>query len=229
SELWMPVRDIGGISRANMAGVVHLSRRDNRLVAGLNVNQAVPGATLSISAGDQTIFHEKTDLTPQHTWKHELAKADLQQKYTFELRDANGAVLLKQTEDQYDWTPIEQIHIGPQPAYRIPNPEHRTEDDWLQLGNEHELNGNVLVGLQTYQDALASFPESVRVRKAAGRLCASLLRFQEAKNFLEPVYARDTSDAEVSYYLGIAYDALGRNREARESYEAAGRRPAFRA
>src|SRR5437660_11463807 len=45
SELWMPVRDIGGISRANMAGVVHLSRRDNRLVAGLNVNQAVPGAT----------------------------------------------------------------------------------------------------------------------------------------------------------------------------------------
>src|SRR5205807_4834157 len=70
---------------------------------------------------------------------------------------------------------------------------------------------------------------SVRVRKAAGRLCASLLRFQEAKNFLEPVYARDTSDAEVSYYLGIAYDALGRNPDARESYEAAGRLPAFRA
>jgi tetratricopeptide (TPR) repeat protein len=56
-----------------------------------------------------------------------------------------------------------------------------------------------------------------------------LLRFEQAKIFLEPVYARNTSDAEVSYYLGIAYDGLGRNREARESYETAARLPAFRA
>ncbi|HUD62949.1 MAG TPA: DUF5107 domain-containing protein [Candidatus Sulfotelmatobacter sp.] len=229
SEFWMPVRDIGGISRANLAGVVHLSRRGNALMAGLNVNQAVPGATLAISAGDQIIFHEKTDLTPEQTWKHELANADSQQKYTFELRNASDAVLLRQTEGQYDWTPVEQIHLGPQPSYRIPDPEHRTEDDWLQLGNEDELDGNVLVALQTYQDALARFPESVHARKAAGRLCASLLRYKEAKGFLEPVSARDTSNAEVAYYLGIAYDGLGQNGDARESYEAAARLPAFRA
>src|SRR6202166_1751296 len=184
SEFWMPVRDIGGISRANLAGVVHLSRRENALLAGLNVNQAVAGATLRILAGDQALFQDKVDLTPQHTWSHELAKADPRQKYTFELSDARGVVLLRQTEDQFDWTPVEQIHVGPQLTYHIPDPEHRTEDDWLQLGNEQELDGNLLVALQTYQDALARFPESVRGRKAAGRLCASLLRFQEAKNFL---------------------------------------------
>jgi len=27
-------------------------------------------------------------------------------KYTFELRDERGAVLLRQTEDEYDWTPV---------------------------------------------------------------------------------------------------------------------------
>ena len=229
SEFWMPVRDIGGISRANLAGVVHLSRRGNALMAGLNVNQAVPGATLTILAGDQIIFHEKTDVTPEQTWKHEVANADSQRKYTFELRSGSDAVLLRHTEDQYDWTPVEQIHLGPQPSYRVPDPEHRTEDDWLQLGNEYELDGNVLVALQTYQDALARFPESVQGRKAAGRLCASLLRYKEAKAFLEPVFARDTSNAEVSYYLGIAYDGVGQNRDARESYEAAARLPAFRA
>jgi tetratricopeptide (TPR) repeat protein len=229
SEFWMPVRDIGGISRANLAGVVHLSRRGNTLVAGLNVNQKVSGATLLILAGDQTVYHDKADLTPQKTWSHGLANADPQQKYSFELRDASGAVLLRQTEDQYDWTPIEQIQIGPQASYHIPDPEHRTEDDWLQLGNEQELDGSLLLALQTYQDALARFPESVQVRKAVGRLCASLLRFQEGKRFLEAVYARDTSDGEVSYYLGIAYDGLGQNRDARESYEAAARLPAFRA
>ena len=229
SEFWMPVRDIGGISRANLAGVVHLSRRENALLVGLNVNQAVRNATLRIALGDQTLFQEKKDISPEGTWKHELANADPQQKYTFELRDANGAVLIRQTEGQYDWTPVEDIHVGPQPVYRVPIPEKRSEDDWHQLGNEQELDGNLLAALQTYQEGLAKFTESLGLRRAAGRLCATLLRFQEAKEFLEPVYARNTSDAEVSYYLGITYDALGQNLQARESFEAASRMPEFRA
>jgi tetratricopeptide (TPR) repeat protein len=229
SEFWMPVRDIGGISRANLAGVVHLSRKDNALVTGLNVNQSVPGAKLSIVLGDKTVFQEKADLTPQHTWTHEVANADPQQKYTFELRDSSGTVLLRQSEGQYDWTPVEDVHVGPQTAYRIPEPERRSEDDWLQQGNEQELDGNPLKALQTYQGGLAKFPDSFELSKAAGRLCASLLRFQEAKKLLEAVHARNTSDSEVSYYQGIAYDGLGEDRQARESYEAAARMPEFRA
>lgn len=229
SEFWMPVRDIGGISRANLAGVAHLSRKANAFVIGLNVNEAVPRATLSISAGDKTVFQQKADLVPQRTWTHEVANADPQQKYTFEARDANDGVLLHQTEGQYDWTPIEDVHVGPQPAYHIPEPERRTEDDWLQLGTQQELDGDLLTALQTYQDALAKFPESFELCKAAGRLFASLLRFQEARPLLESVHARNTSDPEVSYYLAIAYDGLGNNQQARESYEAAARMPEFRA
>ncbi len=229
SEFWMPVRDIGGISRANLAGVVHLSRQGEALVAGLNVNQALSQATLCILAGDHAVFEQKADLSPQQTWSHRVEKADDQQKYTFELRDSKGSVLLRQTEGQYDWTPAEEIRTGPQPSYQMPDPEHRTEDDWLQLGNEEELDGRLLIALQTYHDALARFPESVQGRKAAGRLCASLLRYEEAKNFLETVHARDTTDAEASYYLGIAYEGVGQNREAGESYESAERLPSFRA
>jgi tetratricopeptide (TPR) repeat protein len=229
SEFWMPVRDIGGISRANLTGVVHLDRQQEAIVIGLNVNQAVPQSTLRILAGDHEVFQQKADLSPQQTWSHRLEGADDQQKYTFELRDSKGSLLLRQTEGQYDWTPADQIRTGPQPSFNIPDREHRTEDDWLQLGNEEELDGGLLVALQTYHDALARFPGSMQGRKAAGRLCASLLRYEEAKNLLEPVAARDTTDAEVSYYLGIVYEGLGQNREARESYEAAERLPAFRA
>ncbi|HKU28720.1 MAG TPA: DUF5107 domain-containing protein, partial [Candidatus Sulfotelmatobacter sp.] len=229
SEFWMPVRDIGGISRANLAGVVHLSRRGNALLAGLNANRAVSGATLRILLADREVYQEKSDVTPEKTWNHELANADPQQKYTFELRDANNTILLRQTEGEYDWTPLDQIHVGPQASYRIPDPEHRTEDDWLQLGNEQELDGDILTALQTYQDGIKKFHDSFGLSKAAGRLCAGLLRFSEAKDYLEPVYERDTSDSEISYYLGIAYDGLGQNRQARDSYEAATRMPDFRA
>jgi tetratricopeptide (TPR) repeat protein len=229
SEFWMPVRDIDGISRANLAGVVHLSRKENTMVVGLNVNEAVPKATLRVTLGDKTVFQEKTDLAPERTWKHEVANPDPQQKYTFELRDARDAILIRQTEGQYDWTPVEQVHVGPQPVYGIPESERRSEDDWLQLGNQQELDGNLLTALETYEDALAKFPDSLGLRKAAGRLCVTLLRFQEGKRFLEPVYARNPSEPEISYYLGIACDALGQNRQARESYEAASRLPDFRA
>ena len=229
SEFWMPVRDIGGISRANLAGVVHLSRQGNALVTGLNVNQAVPGATLRIALGDQTVFQEKADLTPQHTWKHEVASADPQKKYTFELLDAKGAVLIQQTEGQYDWKPAEEIHVGPQAEYHFPDPDRRGEDDWLQLGNDQELNGNPLEALQTYQDGLAKFSQSFGLRKVAGRVCAGLLRYEEARDFLETVHSRNTSDPEISYYLGIAYDGLGLVGDARESFEAASRMPEFRA
>ena len=229
SEFWMPVRDIGGISRANLAGAVHLSRKQSALLAGLTVNQAIPGATLRISLGDKTIFQEKADLVPERTWTHEVTNADPRGKYTFELRDANGAVLLSQTEGEYDWTPIEEVRVGPQPAYQIPEPERRTGDDWRQLGDEEELDGNPLGALQTYQGGLGKFPESFALSKAAGRLYASLLRFQEAKQSLESVHSRDTSDSEISYYLGIAYEGIGENREARESFEAAARMPDFRA
>jgi tetratricopeptide (TPR) repeat protein len=226
-EYWMPVRDIGGISRANLAGVVHLSRRENALVAALNVNQAVPGATLRILAGNREIFRETSNLSPSRTWSHQLENADSKLKYTFELRDAKGSVLLRHTEEEYDWTPTDQVHVGPQRAYKVPDPGHRTDDDWLQLGNQQELDGQLLIALQTYKDALARFPESFDLSKAAGRLCASLLRFEEAKQYLEPVHARDTTDAETSYYLGIANEGLGQNRDARTSYEAAARLPAF--
>ena len=229
SEFWMPVRDIGGISRANLAGIVYLSRRVNALLSGLNVNQPVPGATLRIAAGDQIVFQEKADLTPQRTWKHEATAVDPQQKYTFELRDSNGAVLIRQTEGEYDWTPVEKVRVGRQEVYRIPDPERRTEDDWLQLGNQLELDGNLLEAMQTYQEALAKFPESFELRKRAGRLGSGLLRFEEAERFLVPLYRRNASDPEVSYYLGIAHDGLGQSAEARDAYEAASRMPDFRA
>ena len=229
SEFWMPVRDIGGISRANLAGVVHLSRQNGSLIVGLNVNQSVRGGTITISAGDQKVFEVKADLAPERTWTHDIPNAATDKKYTLELRDAHNTVLLRHTEDQYDWTPVDQIHVGPQQVYQFHAPDTRSEDDWVALGDDEELNGRLLQALQNDQDALKKFPSSFALQKAAGRLCATLLRYQEAKDYLEPVHARDTSEPEISYYLGIALEGLGDTRNARQAFEAAHRSPEFRA
>lgn len=229
SEYWMPAREIGGISRANLSGVLSLGRRGNALVVGFNANRDLPEATVSILNGNNRLFRDKRDLAPEHAWTHELPLPDSQAKYTVEIRDALGAVLIRQTEGEYDWTPESEIRVGPQPSYVIPDPDRRTCDDWIQIGKELELNGKNLQALDTYKETLRRFPDDFSALKSAGRLTASLLRFDEAKNFLEQVHARDTSDPEISYYLGLAYDGLGETRRARTSYEDAQRFASFRA
>lgn len=229
SEYWMPVREIGGISRANLAGVISIDRRGNNLTAGFNANQAFPRATVAIRNGKKRLFDETVDLMPDHAWMHDLPLSETTAKYTVEIRDAHGAVLIRQTEGEYDWDPESEIHVGPQSPYRIPNEEKRTYDDWIQLGKEHELNGRIVRALDIYKEALRRFPGSLDASKAAGRLAAALLRYDEAKTFLESAHARHTADPEVSYYLGIVYDSLGDTRKARTAYEEAQRFSSFRA
>src|SRR5438093_7100799 len=228
SEYWVPVRQIGGISRANLAGVVSLARRSNTLVIGFNANQPTPQASIIVTDGYNRLLDERVDLRPDQTWSRELPISNQGRKYTFELRNSRGATLLRQREGEYDWTPESEILVGPQPSYRVP-PERRTEDDWLEVGKQEELNGEILLALATYKEVLSKFPSSFAAQKAAGRLAATLLRSDEAASFLEPVHRRDTSDTEISYYLGLAYDALGDIRHAQMAYEEALRLPQFRA
>jgi tetratricopeptide (TPR) repeat protein len=229
SEFWMPAREIGGITRANLAGVLSLKRDGSKLSAGFNSNQQVPGASVSVSDGTREIWSERADLVPEQTWSHALSIPDPTKKYSLEIKDESGNVLMRQTEGEYDWTPVPEIKVGPQQSYQLPLPESRTDDDWLRLGADQELNGKLLLALETYTNLLQKFPNSYQGLKAAGRLSATLLHYDAAISFLEQVRARDTTDVEAAYYLGVAYEGIGNEEEARHSFEAAYRLPRWKA
>ena len=229
SEYWMPVRGIGGFSRADQAGIVHLERKDDRLTVGLNVNRMMSSATIEVLAGDSVIFSEQTNLSPIKTWTKEFPAKDADHKYSFLLKDEHGKALLRQTEGVYDWAPESEVKVGPQQSYRIPDEGERREDDWLQLGKTQELDGDLLSALETYQTALRSFPSSYELSKATGRLDASLKRFDEAMPRLLAAHQRNTTDGEVSYYLGISEEGAGEAQLAISAYEAALLSPSHRA
>jgi len=229
AEYWMPVRDTNGISRANLAGVVHLERKGGMLTIAFNANRRLPDATIQILDGENPLLNEKGDLVPERVWKREIQIPTADKKYTFELKNSEGALLLRQKEGEYDWTPESEIKVGPQISYRIPEETRRSEDDWLQQGKAEELNGNLLAALQTYQKALVKFPTNFELLKALGRLDACLQRFEEAVPRLETARDRNTSDAEISYYLGIAYDGIERENDAANAFEAGMRSPSYRA
>ena len=229
TEYWMPVRGTGGISRANLAGVVHLTRQAAGLAVALNVNRRFDGATAELLDGSSVVFREQGDFLPEKTWTSQIPLRDPTRKYSFLLKDQQGRVLLSQTEDSYDWAPESQVKVGPQESYRFPEESRRSEDDWLQLGKAQEMDGDLLSARKTYQSALGKFPTSFEFLKAAGRLDAALLRFDEASERLVAVKRRNTTDAEVSYYLGLAQDGLGNTETAEAAYEAALLAPSRRA
>ncbi|HEY8714386.1 MAG TPA: DUF5107 domain-containing protein, partial [Candidatus Acidoferrum sp.] len=229
TEYWMPAREVAGISRGNLAGVVHLERKGGKLVAALNVNRKIPNATVRLLEGENEVWKEQANLAPEKAWKKEVVAGGAEHKFTFELHDEKGLVLLKQTEGQYNWQPASEIKIGPQESYVIPAEKERSADDWLQFGINAELNGELLIASNNYQKALEKFPNSLELRKALGRLLAGLQRYQEAADQLVAAHARNTTDTEISYYLGISYEGLAQDRDAIGAFEEATRLPTYRA
>lgn len=228
SEYWMPVRGTGGISRANKAGVVHFDAHGADVSVALNVNESVKGGQITLSQNGSGLWSETADLTPEKTWSHSVTPKEGAGKVTFELKDAAGRSLLKQTDGEYDWDPESTIKTGHQQAERIPEPANRSEDDWLQVGRDHELNGELILAAETYESALKKFPQSQSLEIAAGRLAASLQRYEDASRLLEQAQKRDTPNSEIAYYLGIAEEGLGHTREAETSYEIAYRQAGLR-
>jgi len=94
----------------------------------------------------------------------------------------------------------------------------------VQAGQDQELNGEVVPAFATYEKALVKFPQSQSLEIAAGRLAASLERYEDAARLLEQAQNRDTPNSVIAYYLGIAEEGLGYAREAETSYEIAYRR-----
>jgi hypothetical protein len=66
-------------------------------------------------------------------------------------RRFDGKILLQHTDGKYDWDPESTINVGPQQIYRTPDPANRTEDEWLKLGTDQELNGKTSLALETYR------------------------------------------------------------------------------
>ena len=234
SEYWMPVRGIGGIARANLNGVVALSRTarpDGKisLTSGFNVNRALGIGDIEVLDGARVVYEERVTLDPARAWSHTVDGLPADAKYTFRLKGSDQQTLLEQTEGVYDWTPRDQVQAGPQVAAVPPSKELWGDGDYLQTGIEEELQGELLRAWASYAEGLAKYPASFGLLKASGRLGVQLLRFDEAAAQLGLVEARATWDPEIHYYRGIAEAALGHKAEARTDYEAAYRAPSFRA
>ena len=212
SEYWMPVHEIGGITRANRDAVLYVARHgSSELAIGINVNHEIKGARIRIDGAEQT-----ADLTPSRPFLRTVPAPS--GKYWVDLIDAEGRPLLTQKEGEFDWD--QNVATGPQPRPSLTNT--------LEIAADHEVNGRYLQAWSTYEAALKDAPNDYGLTKAAGRLALNLKRFDDADRLLRSAQQKVSNDPEVSYHLGLAAIERGDLAMARQQLEAAQRQPQFR-
>ena len=219
-EHWIPVRALGGLSRATPDAVLHLARpRAGILSVSAQVTERVAGGRLLVKDGPRIVAEEPLDLTPAAMLERTYAIGE--SAHTVELRDAAGRVLIAHTQGRYDVAPRAEIAVGPQRAHAFPPLERQTAGDFVERGRGEELEGRLLRAWDTYEAGRTRFPASFDLARAAGRLAVALQRYAEAAPRLEEALARVSSDGEAHYYLGLARAGLGDDERARASWEAA--------
>jgi Flp pilus assembly protein TadD len=226
TEHWLPVSGIGGITRASPEAVVALERKAEKagsvtLTFGANLSSSVEGGVVRLKDGDRVVHSEPLNADPTQVVRGTKRGLPAAPRYTLELIDGGGRVLLAHTEDAWDYAPESEVRLGRQPSPGVPPPDERSDGDFVQLGEEQERDGKLLVAYATYAEGLRRFPDSFGLLKAAGRLEVALKRTGEALPRLERAQARVTNDPEVRYYLGLALAAQGRDAKARAEWEGA--------
>lgn len=230
SEYWLPVRDLGGITRANVDAVLFMDRpAASRMTLALDVTRDMPDAHLRVRQGTTQVLDRPVSLSPRDVWRttiENLTGAPV----TFELLDATGKTALIHTENTFDRTRASDVRPGPQPNPQTARTVRTSLDDVLEDGLVDELEGRRLAAMSVYRAGLERDPHSLALSKAAGRLAVALTWSDAGPDaatrtlgWLEDAYARNTTDFETRYYLGLALIGAGRSRDARPHFEAAQR------
>ena len=226
SEYWMPMLDLGGLSRAAADALLSFSRTPEpagavTLDVAMNALRAMPGATVEVSDEERRVLAERVDLRPETTFRRVLRGQAAAGTYKVRVTEASGTVILEHTEGVYDLAPRSEIRPGAQPPVQPPPAGRGTDGDAVVKGMQQELDGQLLAALATYRDALKRFPDSLDLQKSAGRLMVGLKQYEEAMPLLTRALARVSNDREAAYYLALAQQALGRTRPATVNWELA--------
>jgi tetratricopeptide (TPR) repeat protein len=240
TENWLPVRDLGGITRATVNAVLHMDRPEaGRLRLALDPTREVPDARIVVTHKGATLLDRKVSLSPQEVWRAEVS-VPTADAAMLRVTDGDGGVVIAHRERTFDLTPASAVQLGPRADDRVPPSRPRSAMNFVNAGQLDELEGRRMSAMAAYRSGLEQYPADVQLLKTAGRL-AVVLGWPEADGttpsgiqsnavtWLEAAHARHTTDFEVQYYLGLALAATGRAAEARPHLESARRFRATRA
>ncbi len=214
SEIWFPVKEIGGISEVSPYGVLAVKHENDKLQIGIN-SLAFVEATVEVKSSGRIIYTESKKFKPMDVF---ITSVQLDRNTAFEI-NVNGMDL------RYD---PGKKNVLKRPFTASPVAKKFTEEALYREGVEYKEYREYDKALRVFRQCLrndslhfGALTDLAELHYRSGLYDSSLM-------YLNKVLRHDTYHPKANYLAGICYKAKGDLINAIESFGWAGRAMEFR-
>ncbi|MBN2325530.1 MAG: DUF5107 domain-containing protein [Candidatus Omnitrophica bacterium] len=233
-QYWFPIRNLQGMTYANLEGAVNLEWIDsNSVKIRLNSVSEQKNAKIILKEGERVLCEMPADVSPSQPWQGEISKTGGIEKENLTLLfvSSGGRELLRYKPEQRPGDPMPEPVSPPKPPEEIES----NEELYLAGLRLDQFHNAQVDPLPYYEEALRRDPGDSRVNTQLGILYCKQGRFAEAEEKLQTAVDRlfnnytRPKDGEAYYYLGVAQQAQGKYNEAYDAFYRAAWSLAWRA
>jgi tetratricopeptide (TPR) repeat protein len=223
---WFPLRQIKGVKKANLEAALNLeASEDNRVFMGLNTTKEHKGAMVILKSGDEVIFNQTIDISPEEPFGKEIDAPSSVQEEDFQLflLSSTGKELISYSPRKKEKSQMPET-VKPPPS---PEDIKTVEELYLTGLRLEQFYSPALEPYPYYEEALRRDPGDYRANTALGVLYCKRGLYKEAEKRLRCAVQRVTrnhtspKDGEATYYLGVVLKAQGKKEAAYDAFSKA--------
>ncbi|MDR2763472.1 MAG: DUF5107 domain-containing protein [Tannerella sp.] len=215
-EYWYPVKETGGMVKANDMGALNLVRTGDSVTVSLSPVQPVDD-DLTVYAGDRKVFSESLSLGVLQTWQKTFAAKGVDSPLKVVLGDERLVYSENPVDNHLTRPVISPADLNNQSAYG------------LYLQGQQALNENRYDdAVNLLKQSLAIEPYALHTLRDLGFIHCWRGRFAEADSCARVILSVNAYDPDGNFLYGLANSRLGNTVDAVDGFKVAALSPVLR-
>ncbi|WP_276369450.1 DUF5107 domain-containing protein [Chryseolinea sp. H1M3-3] len=214
SEIWFPVKEIGGLNEVSPHGILSVKHENAQLQIGIN-SLAFADAIVEVRSNGKIILTESTKFKPMDVW---IKSVQLDEKIPYE-------ITVKGMDLRYH---SDKKNMLKRPFTAFSTPKKFTQDALYREGVEYKEYREYDKALLTFRRCLSNDSLHFGSLNNLAELHYRSGFYDSALTYLNKVLRHDTYDSKANYLAGTCYKAKGDLVNALESFGWAARSTEFR-
>jgi hypothetical protein len=214
TELWFPVKEIGGLKDVSPIGVLNVKPENGKLQIGINALAFAQGK-LTVRSEGKVLFTEDVKFKPMDVYKTSVPLS----------ANADYEVVVDGMDLQY--SPSKRKLISRPFVSAMPT-DLVTPTTLYQEGMELKEGRNYKKAKELFKSCLLKDPLYIDAMSALAELYYRSIQYDSALYFANNALQLDTYNPGANFFAGITYQAMGNTTDALESLGWAARFPEYR-
>lgn len=215
SEIWFPVKDIGGLGDVSPAGVLNVVHENGQLQVGIN-SLSVASGILEVKSGGKIIYREEKQFKPMDVYK---TSVPLNAGVDYE-------VVVEGMDLRYG---SENKNLISRPFVTTVKADKESASYLYHEGMQQKENRNYKRGKEYFRKCLEKDPQYIDAMTTLIELYYRANLFDSALYFSNQALQLDAYHPGANYFAGITYRTLGNHVDAMERLGWAARSTEYRA